>query len=44
MIDLLYIGGTVLFFGLMLLYVAGCDRIGRHADVERTEEPQPGQA
>ncbi len=29
MIDVLYVAGTVLFFALMLLYVAGCDRLGR---------------
>ena len=38
MIDLIYIGITVLFFGLMLLYVAGCERLGRTADVERAGE------
>ena len=35
MIDLVYVLGTVAFFGLMLLYIAGCDRLGRTADVER---------
>jgi hypothetical protein len=38
MIDLIYVIGTVLFFALMLLYVAACDRIGRSADAERAEE------
>jgi hypothetical protein len=38
MIDLVYVLGTVAFFGLMLLYIAGCDRLGRGADVERTNE------
>ena len=41
MIDLVYIVGTLAFFTLMLLYVAGCDFIGRHADVERAE-PERG--
>jgi hypothetical protein len=38
MIDLVYVVGTVAFFGLMLLYIAGCDRLGRRADVERASE------
>jgi len=38
MIDAVYILGTILFFALMLAYVAGCDRIGRTADVERAVE------
>ena len=38
MIDIAYVVGTILFFGLMLLYVAGCDRLGRSADVERVSE------
>ena len=38
MIDFIYIAATVAFFGLMLLYVAACDRLGRSADVERTQE------
>ena len=38
MIDLVYVLGTVAFFGLMLLYIAGCDRLGRSADVERPSE------
>ena len=38
MIDLVYVVGTIVFFGLMLLYIAGCDRLGRAADVERTGE------
>ena len=41
MIDLIYVVATLLFFALMLLYVAGCDRLGRMADVERA--PQEGQ-
>jgi hypothetical protein len=42
MIDLVYIVATLAFFALMLLYVAGCDFIGRHADVERAEEVPGG--
>lgn len=38
MIDIAYVLGTVAFFGLMLLYVHGCDRLGKTADVERAEE------
>ena len=38
MIDVLYIVGTVLFFALMLGYVAACNRLGRTADVERAKE------
>jgi len=38
MLDLVYIAVTVLFFALMLLYVHGCDRLGRSADIE---EPKP---
>jgi hypothetical protein len=28
MLDLLYIGITLLFFALAVAYVAGCDRLG----------------
>jgi hypothetical protein len=38
MIDLVYVVGTVLFFALMIAYVAGCKRLGRSADVERASE------
>jgi hypothetical protein len=38
MIDIAYVIGTLAFFALMLAYVAGCDRLGRAADVERAEE------
>ncbi len=42
MIDLVYVAATVVFFALMLLYVAGCDRLGRSAEVERQPaEEQP---
>ena len=40
MIDALYVLGTILFFALMLAYVAGCDRLGRAADVERAVEEE----
>jgi len=29
MLDILYIGVTVVFFALMLAYVLGCERLGR---------------
>jgi len=38
MIDFIYVAATVVFFALMLLYVAACDRLGRSADVERARE------
>lgn len=40
MIDLAYLGGTVLFFALMLLYVKGCEVLGRanSADTAASEE------
>ena len=38
MMDLIYVIGTVVFFALMIAYVAGCDRLGRIPDVERVEE------
>jgi hypothetical protein len=40
MIDALYVAGTILFFGLMVLYVEGCARLGRTADVERAAEEE----
>ncbi len=30
MLDLVYILLTVAFFGLMVAYVRGCERLGRH--------------
>lgn len=39
MIDLIYIGVTVGFFGLMLLYVRACERLGR--DTTETTEKTP---
>ena len=38
MIDIVYVAGTILFFLLMLLYVEGCDRLGRVADAERAPD------
>jgi len=35
MIDLIYIAATVVFFAVMVAYVAACDRLGRGADIER---------
>jgi len=40
MIDAVYVAGTVLFFALMILYIEGCDRLGRTADVERAPEDE----
>jgi hypothetical protein len=37
MIDLIYIGVTVVFFALMLLYVRACERLGR-GTTETTEK------
>jgi hypothetical protein len=34
-VDVAYVIGTILFFLLMLLYVAACESLGRGADVER---------
>ncbi len=41
MLDVLYVGGSILFFALMLAYVAGCARLGQAADVERASEDAP---
>lgn len=41
MIDILYVLSSILFFALMIWYVAGCDRLGRAADVERAPTEQP---
>ncbi len=41
MLDLVYTGGTLTFFALMLLYVRFCHRLGRTAVVERgTDTPR----
>jgi hypothetical protein len=37
MLDILYIAITIVFFGLMLAYVRGCERLGR----EETGEDRP---
>ena len=34
-IDFIYVLASVVFFAIMLAYVAGCDWLGRKADVER---------
>jgi hypothetical protein len=39
MLDVLYIGITILFFGLAIAYVAACDRLGA---VARTSQPTAG--
>lgn len=41
MMDVLYIAVSMLFFALMIWYVAACDRLGRAADVERAPTEQP---
>lgn len=40
MIDFIYVLTSVLFFAVMLAYVAACDRLGRQADVERATKEQ----
>lgn len=32
--DLAYIALTIVFFGLMIAYVRGCERLGRDASAE----------
>jgi hypothetical protein len=40
MIDIIYVLATLVFFALMIAYVAACDWLGRGADVERApKEP-----
>ena len=34
MLDIVYIAVTLAFFGLMLAYVAGCERLGRDGSGE----------
>lgn len=41
MIDVVYVLVSVLFFGLMAAYVAGCARLGRVADAEREGSGRP---
>ena len=38
MIDLIYVLASILFFWLMILSVAGCERLGRTGEVERAAE------
>jgi len=38
MMDLIYVASTIAFFALMIAYVAGCDRLGRTADAERSND------
>ena len=40
MIDFIYVLASVVFFAIMLACVAGCDRMGRRADVERATRDQ----
>ena len=35
MLDIVYIAVTVAFFGLMIAYVRGCERLGRDATGEQ---------
>jgi hypothetical protein len=39
-LDFIYVLTTILFFALMLAYVAACDRLGQGADVERAPKEQ----
>ena len=41
MLDLIYVAGSIAFFALMILYVAACNRLGRVAEVDRSEETRP---
>jgi hypothetical protein len=34
MLDLAYIAGSIVFFGVMLAYVRGCAALGRRADTD----------
>lgn len=38
MIDAVYVAGTIAFFVLMLLYVAGCERLGRGTEAGEQAE------
>jgi hypothetical protein len=40
MIDIIYVLATIVFFALMIAYVAACDRLGGAADVEREAKEQ----
>ena len=39
MMDLLYVVGTVAFFGLMLAYVRACQALGRNTDGKEERGP-----
>jgi hypothetical protein len=39
MMDLLYVVGTVAFFGLMLAYVRACQALGRDTDGREERGP-----
>lgn len=39
MLDVLYLLATILFFALMLAYVAGCARLGRVSNIDREAQP-----
>lgn len=41
MTDIIYVVATIAFFGLMLLYVRACERIGRTGPNERLTEEEP---
>jgi hypothetical protein len=38
MLDVVYIALTLAFFGLMLLYVRGCERLGKDAAAEEERQ------
>jgi len=37
MLDIVYVLGSIGFFALMLVYVAGCERLGRSQGEEGTK-------
>lgn len=41
MIDIIYVLTSIVFFALMIWYVAACEQLGRAADVERAPREQP---
>lgn len=40
MMDIVYVATTLVFFALMVGYVAGCERLGRHAEVDHATKEQ----
>jgi hypothetical protein len=38
--DLIYVVGTIVFFGLMIAYVRGCDRLGHGASADGNRASQ----